>query len=79
MGKANDGLDGLRSAARKRWGSATPFRLGYLVGEERLSQAVQCPYPEGSRGWHNYRDGVISGMTRVSSGPLEDSFGKVAG
>lgn len=46
-------------AARARWGRATPYRLGYLVGLRNIQ--IANPY-EGSRSGQNYTAGVLQGQ-----------------
>ena len=52
-------LEHARIIARRRWGSATPFRLGSLAGQGIVRLAN--PYPTGTRGWVYFADGHSSG------------------
>lgn len=59
MNWTQDLLDKYRKMARDRWCStATPFRLGYVVGLDRLS--APAPYAK-EKALRNYRDGLLCG------------------
>ena len=67
MKSAPTTIDFARAEARKRWTKATAFRVGFVVGQLRLTAA--CPYAAGSRGATNYAEGVTWGRTqRVKAG-----------
>lgn len=51
-------LKDLRAIARGRWGRATPFRLGLIVGNRGLE--IECPYPRLGTA-RLYREGVAQG------------------
>lgn len=63
-----DPFEPLRVEARSRWKTATPYRLGYLVGEKGLS--LVCPY-DTARSLMAFRDGKQTGH-RVREQHLRD-------
>lgn len=55
-------LDFARAAARARWGRATAFRIGLIVGELGLKTAN--PYLDGTRGRAAFEEGRDFSATR---------------
>lgn len=53
-------LDEIKTAVRCENSMATPYRIGFYVGEHGLVK--ECPYKDGTRGLKNYLDGLGAGV-----------------
>lgn len=49
-----------RHATRLKWGRATAWRTGFMVG--RLGLTASNPYPAFKRGFHCFEEGIRFGL-----------------
>lgn len=57
-------IEDAREAARAAHKHASPYRVGIYAA--LLGVTAPNPYPQGTRGWNNYEDGLAAGERRKS-------------